>query len=299
VGYDLTEAVRSAVLVLAQDAWVAALDQDGSERRNGQVAELTDRLDLSGWPEGSRVIVRRERPHPGAQLSFTDHDGHRFQAILTDQRDSDIAALERRHRARARIEDHIRNDRDPGLANLPFREFDHNRVWLCLVLIAHDLIAWTKALTLVGELARCEPKRLRYRLLHTAARLAFHARGARLRPAGDLALGERPRPRLRAAQSALRARRLKRRAPPRRTIPPIGAQSARRDLSSPGRRTPRVSARAPLRTPNTGSSGPSDGLHIPGAPPPSLRGLAARSGLAPAWDDRLISQIAFEDPPGA
>jgi len=181
VGYDLTEQVRAAILKTPDSAWVAAVDQDGSERPNGQVAEITAQLDLSGWPSGSRVIVRRERPHPGAQLSFTDVDGYRFQAILTDQPDPDIAAVERRHRARARVEDHIRNDKDTGLRNMPFRDFEHNRVWLALVLIAHDLIAWTQRLLLTGELAKAEPKRLRYRLLHVAARLAFHARTATLR----------------------------------------------------------------------------------------------------------------------
>ena len=133
------------------------------------------------------MIVRRERPHPGAQLSFTDHDGHRFQAILTDQPDPDIALLERRHRARARVEDRIRNDKDTGLANLPFRDFAHNAVWLALVLLAHDLITWTQTLTLTGELATCEPKRLRYRLLHVGARLAFSGRQAKLRLAASWA----------------------------------------------------------------------------------------------------------------
>ena len=180
VGYDLTEAVRAAIVEIPESAWVSALDQDGSERSNGQVCEITGLLDLTGWPAASRVIVRRERAHPGAQLSFTDHDGHRFQAILTDQPTA-IAAAERDHRARARVEDHIRNDKDTGMRNMPFRDFEHNRVWLELVRIAHDLICWTQRLLLTGELARCEPKRLRYRLLHVAARLAFHARGARLR----------------------------------------------------------------------------------------------------------------------
>jgi Transposase DDE domain group 1 len=180
VGYDLTETVRDAILEIADDHWVPALDQDGTERPNGHVAEITEHLELSGWPDGSRVLVRRERAHPGAQLTFTDVDGHRFQAILTDQA-GEIADIERRHRARARVEDHIRNDKDTGLRNLPFRDFEHNRVWLALVLIAHDLIAWTQRLVLAGELARAEPKRLRYRLLHTAARLAFHARRATLR----------------------------------------------------------------------------------------------------------------------
>jgi hypothetical protein len=180
VGYDLTETVRAAIVAVPDSAWVSALDQDGTERSNGHVAEITRLLDLANWPAGSRVIVRRERAHPGAQLSFTDHDGHRFQAILTDQ-PATIATVERDHRARARVEDHIRNDKDTGMRNLPFRDFEHNRVWLELVRIAHDLICWTQRLLLTGELARAEPKRLRYRLLHVAARLAFHARGARLR----------------------------------------------------------------------------------------------------------------------
>lgn len=180
VGYDLTDSVRAQILEISDGDWVCAVDQDGTQRTNGQVAELHG-LDLKAWPRGSRVIVRRERPHPGAQLSFTDHDGHRFQAILTDQDDADIAQVECRHRARARVEDHIRNDKQTGLANLPFRDFEHNRVWLKLVLLAHDLITWTQTLLLTGELARCEPKRLRYRLLHTAARLATSGRTARLR----------------------------------------------------------------------------------------------------------------------
>jgi hypothetical protein len=179
-GYELTESVRTAILETPEDAWVRALDQDGSARENGQVAEITDGVDLSSWPEGSRVIVRRERPHPGAQLSFTDHDGYRFQAILTDQPDPDIAVLERRHRQRARVEDRIRDDKDTGLAKLPFKEFQLNEVWLEIVLLAHDVIVWTQALLLDGELAKAEPKRLRYRLLHVAARLAFHGRRAKL-----------------------------------------------------------------------------------------------------------------------
>ena len=179
-GYELTESVRTAILETPSDAWVSALDQDGSVRQNGEVVEITDRVDLSSWPGGSRLIVRRERPHPGAQLSFTDHDGHRFQAILTDQPDEDIAVIERRHRQRARIEDRIRDDKDTGLAKFPFTGFALNEVWLEIVLLAHDLIVWTQTLLLDGELQKAEPKRLRYRLLHVAGRLAFSGRRAKL-----------------------------------------------------------------------------------------------------------------------
>jgi hypothetical protein len=180
VGYELTEQVRAAILALPEDAWVVALDQDGSERENGEVCEITDLVDLSAWPEGSRLIVRRERPHPGAQLSFTDHDGYRFQAILTDQPDEDVAVIECRHRQHAHVEDRIRDDKDTGLSKFPFKEFALNEVWLEIVMLAHDLLVWTQALVLDGELAKAEPKRIRYRLLHVAGRLAFSGRRAKL-----------------------------------------------------------------------------------------------------------------------
>jgi hypothetical protein len=180
VGFDLTKQVRRAILSLPEDAWRPALRQNGEPRDGAQVAEITHLLDFYDWPERSRVIVRRERPHPGAQLSFTDIDGHRFQATLTDL-GGDAVELERLHRARANAEDRVRAAKQTGLDNLPFREFALNAVWLELSLIAQDLGVWTQALCLDGELAICEPKTLRYRLLHTAGRLAFHARRATLR----------------------------------------------------------------------------------------------------------------------
>ena len=181
VGYDLTGPVRDAILKIPAHAWVPAIEQDGSERSNGEVCELSELVDLSSWPPGTRLICRRERPHPGAQLSFTDHDGYRFQTFLTDQPDGDIAVLECRQRQRARVEDQIRDDKDTGLTKLPFKGFALNQVWLELVLIAHNLLSWAKALLLEGGLSKAEPKRLRHRLLHVAGRLSFHGRRARLR----------------------------------------------------------------------------------------------------------------------
>ena len=180
VGYELTEKVRTAILQVSENAWVPALEKDGSARENGEVCEITGMVDLSAWPEGSRLIVRRERPHPGAQLSFTDHDGYRFQAILTDQTEPEIAVLECRHRQHAHVEDRIRDDKDTGLSKFPFKEFKLNEVWSEIVMLAHDLIIWTQALALTGELAKAEPKRLRYRILHVAGRLAFSGRRCKL-----------------------------------------------------------------------------------------------------------------------
>ncbi len=152
--------------------------QDSTTREGAWVAELTN-LDLSGWPAGSRAICRRERPHPGAQLSFSDHEGHRFQVLLTNQA-GDPVVLEARHCARARVEDAIRAAKDTGLRNLPFRDFAPNAAWLELVLIAQDLVSWAQALLLKGDLARAEPKRLRYRLLHVAGRITRSGRRRRL-----------------------------------------------------------------------------------------------------------------------
>ena len=180
VGHDLTEKVRAQILEIPKDSWIAALNPDGNERNNGQVAEITASLDLGAWPKGSRLIVRRERPHPGAQLSFTDVDGYRFQAILTDQTDQNIAVLECRHRQHAHVEDRIRDDKDTGLSKFPFKNYAMNEVWLEIVALAHDLLVWTQALALEGQLAKAEPKTLRYRLLHVAGRLAFSGRRAKL-----------------------------------------------------------------------------------------------------------------------
>jgi Transposase DDE domain group 1 len=107
-GYPISEPVREALLALEESAWRRAIDHDGEEREGAWVSELTGRVNLADWPEGTRLICRRERPHPGAQLSFTDLHGHRFQCFITDQTSQDIAALEGDHRQHARVEDRIK-----------------------------------------------------------------------------------------------------------------------------------------------------------------------------------------------
>ena len=180
VGCDLSERVRAAILALPESAWSPALDSAGAEREGAWVAELD--LGLSAWPAGTRALCRRERPHPGAQLSFSDSGGHRFQVMLTNQQGQRLARLEQLHRQRAAIEDCIRCGKASGLRNLPFRAYAMNAAWLELVLIGCDLLAWTRRLLLDGtKLAACEPKRLRYRLLHVAGRIVRHARRVRLR----------------------------------------------------------------------------------------------------------------------
>jgi hypothetical protein len=180
VGFEINEAVREAILGMGDLDWSAAIRQDGQEREGAQVTELTS-LDLSTWPPGTRAICRRERPHPGAQLTFTDHNGWRFQVFITNQQEQDIAVLEARHRARARCEDSIRCAKDTGLRAFPFKLFRHNQLWLELVLAAHDLLCHFRRIGLDGQAQLWEPNTLRYRLLHGAARIVSSGRRTILR----------------------------------------------------------------------------------------------------------------------
>jgi hypothetical protein len=181
LGFQLDQHVGEAITAQPEHAWRPALQADGTPRDGAAVCELTGWVDLRAWPPGTRMLCRRERAHPGAQLRFTDADGHRFQVLVTDQPHADLAWVERRHRQRARVEDRVRCAKATGLRNLPFDRFRRNQVWLELVLCAQDLICWTQRLLLDGELATAEPKRLRYRLLHVAARIIRHARRVILR----------------------------------------------------------------------------------------------------------------------
>jgi hypothetical protein len=177
VGAAITEPVRTAIAACLD--WLPAIDADRELRDGAQIAELTHLVDLSAYPEGTRMIVRRERPHPGAQLSIFDTvEGMRHQVFLTDSPRSacSVQLLELRHRAHARVEDRIRTGKDSGFGRFPSRQFALNAAWLELALIGIDLLAWTRTLLLDGEHTLAEPKKLRYRLLHVAARLVHTAR---------------------------------------------------------------------------------------------------------------------------
>ena len=186
IGAPVTASVRErlAWLVDQPDLWIPALDTDSGLREHAQICEITELVDLTGFPAGTRMIVRRERPHPGAQLSlFDDVTGWRHQVFITDtpHGHAPIQHLEVRHRAHARVEDRIRCGKTTGFGRFPSRLFAINAAWLELALTAIDLLAWTRLLLLDGDLAHAEPKKLRYRLLHVPARLARGGRRLRLR----------------------------------------------------------------------------------------------------------------------
>lgn len=182
IGWGLTGDICAAILALPEHVWQCAYDADRQPRPGAWVAELTGMLDLTGWPKGMRVIVRRERPHPGAQLRFTDLGGHRFTCFVTGTRHGQLADLELRHRRRARCEDRIRCAKDTGLRNLPLHSAAANQIWLEIVALASELTAWTQMLALTGHPARTwEPKHLRLRVFSAAGRLIRGGRRLRLR----------------------------------------------------------------------------------------------------------------------
>ncbi|MFI6005455.1 IS1380 family transposase [Streptomyces sp. NPDC051366] len=180
VGMTITAAIHQAVLKVPASAWTPAIEPGGEIRDGAWTAELDGDV-LKGWPKGMRLIVRKERPHPGAQLRFTDADGLRLTCFATNTTSVPIAALELRHRQRARAEDRIRNARATGLRNLPLHDTAQNQIRLEIVQLALDLLAWLPMLALTGKPHLCEPRRLRLRLFSAAAQLVTTARRRHLR----------------------------------------------------------------------------------------------------------------------
>jgi hypothetical protein len=167
VGMTITDAIHQAVLEVPSTAWTPAVEPGGDC--------------FKGWPKGTRLNVRKERPHPGAQLRLTDADGLRLTCFATNTAHLPIADLELRHRRWAHAEDRIRAARATGLHNLPLNDTAQNRIWLEIVQLALDLPAWMPILALTGKARLWEPRRLRLRLFSAAAQLVTTARRRHLR----------------------------------------------------------------------------------------------------------------------
>jgi hypothetical protein len=166
-------------------AWTPAYDGGGQVREGAWVAEITGMLNLADWPAGMRVIVRKERPHPDAQLRFTDIDGHRFTCLATDTKGGQLPDLELRHRRRARCEDRTRCAKDTGLRNLPLHGFAQNQIWCEIVALACELLAWMQMLAFAGPSRRWEPERVRLQIFTCAGRIVRGGRRLRLRLAAN------------------------------------------------------------------------------------------------------------------
>jgi Transposase DDE domain group 1 len=153
VGMVITDQIHQTVLKIPASAWTPAVEPDGQIRDGAWVAELAGDV-LSGWPRGMRLIIRKERPHPGAQPRLTDADGLRLTCFATNTTATPIAQLEPRHRQRARAEDRIRAARDTGLRNLPLHHTAQNQIWLEIVQLSLELLAWMPMLALTGPARR-------------------------------------------------------------------------------------------------------------------------------------------------
>ncbi len=123
VGFGLPDSIPELLTKIPESVWTPAYDAHD---------EVCD---------GARVIARKERPHPGAQLRLTDVDGLRITAFATNTTGGQLPDLELRHRRRARAEDRIRNAKDTGLTNLPLHDFTQNQIWCAIVTLAAELTA--------------------------------------------------------------------------------------------------------------------------------------------------------------
>ena len=177
VGARSNASVHAAISRIHGDeaCWQPALRQDGEERRGAAVAELTDLVDLSGWPTGTRLVVRREPFHPGAQQSLFPSTMFRYWGHYTDAT-GDPVALDVHMRAHAHVEDHIKRLKDSGASRFPFTDINANRAWLAVVTFADSLVRWFQQLCLTGALAIAQPKALRWQLWHTPARIVHTGR---------------------------------------------------------------------------------------------------------------------------
>jgi len=176
-------AVSAAIMIANEDPgrWTPAVDQDGNQAkttddgRQAAVCEVTDLVDMTGWPEGTRLIIRRQPHHPGAQTTLLPDLEYRFWGHYTDC-DGDPVELDRQMRAHAHVEDHIQRLKDTGLQRFPFTDWEANQAWLQTIMWAADLTRWFQLLCLTGPLAKAKPRRLRWTLWHAPARIIRTAR---------------------------------------------------------------------------------------------------------------------------
>jgi hypothetical protein len=177
IGADLTTDVWKRIGRLDDDAWVPAIDQDGHERDHAHVAELTM---PDGWGDGVRLIVRREIAHVGAPMRLLDHEGNRYQMMITNLDDTDVAYLAAMYNGRGRAEQLIDELKRCGLGKLPAQHAHQNESWICASLLAHALLRWSQLLLLDGKWALARIDSIRNTILHTGARLTTHARRLRM-----------------------------------------------------------------------------------------------------------------------
>jgi len=177
IGSDLTVDVWQHIGRIDDDAWAVVIDQNGDERDYAHVAEF-DAPD--GWGDGVRLSVRRELAHAGAPMRLLDHEGNRYQVLITNLDDTDIAYISAMYNGRGRAEQVIDDLKRCGLGKLPAQSSELNEAWLCATLLAANLLRWTQLMLLDGCWATARVDTLRNYLLHAGARITRHARRLRL-----------------------------------------------------------------------------------------------------------------------
>ena len=170
---QVTAAIFDAIGV--EGVWLPSLSQDGEEREESAVCELTSLIDDAKLPIGTRLIVRREPLHPGAQRSLFPSLDFRYWGFYTDQ-DGDPRDLDVTMRAHAHVEQHICRLKDSGLLRFPFTDFEANSNWLLLVALSADLVRWFQLLCMDGTWIDARPKALRWGIFHAPGRLVHRAR---------------------------------------------------------------------------------------------------------------------------
>ena len=150
--------------------WEPAVRQDGELRDGAGVCELTSLITDAKLPSGTRLIVRREPLHPGAQRSLFPSLEFRYWGFYTDA-EGTPTELDATMRAHAHVEQHIQRLKDSGLARMPFTNFEANTNWMTTVMLAADLVRWFQLLCMDGTWTNARPKAMRWSIFHAPGRL--------------------------------------------------------------------------------------------------------------------------------
>jgi hypothetical protein len=170
---QVTAAVGDAIGI--EQVWEPARTQAGERRDGASVCELTSLITDDKLPQGTRLIIRREPLHPGAQRTLFPSLDYRYWGFYTDAEGSPVE-LDAIMRAHAHVELHIQRLKDGGLCRMPFTSFKANANWMMAVTMSADLVRWFQLLCLDGPWVDARPKAMRWGIFHAPGRLIRRSR---------------------------------------------------------------------------------------------------------------------------
>jgi hypothetical protein len=183
IGWPIDARTKGALARVRDRDWTPGLRADARVETDAEVVDLTGILrhsvggdELAGWPPDMRLIARRTPRADGEQAELGEDADFRYGAFVTNTPAGQVQWLDARHRTQAHVEDKMKELKATGADKLPSASWDRNHAWIQLAALAVTLTAWLRHLGLDGDLAKAEPKALRFRLLATPARLVHHAR---------------------------------------------------------------------------------------------------------------------------